>query len=114
MINNIGKKVLITSVSWFFAPDGKQYKAVFGTLKVIHTSQETLGFTPSRTHTNWYLEVGNMNLAGCQVLHLVQANEVNTNEVVDFTTDRTHATDYKEVDRKAEDYLRPSYIYRAE
>lgn len=30
---NIGDKYLITTRGWFFAPDGKQYKAVFGTLK---------------------------------------------------------------------------------
>lgn len=28
----VGKKALITTNNWFMAPDGLQYKAVFGTI----------------------------------------------------------------------------------
>lgn len=108
----IGKKVLVTSNGWFFGNDGMQYKAIYGTLKAIHTSENTLGFTPSRTHTNWYLEVGNTTIAGCQVLHCVQSDVCNTGEVSDFTSDRTHESTIK--GRHAESYIRPSYIYNSD
>ena len=71
----IGKKVLVTTSAWFVAPDGKEYKSIWGTLKCIHTSEETLGFTPSRQHTNWFIEVGDMIVAGCQVLYVNTCNE---------------------------------------
>lgn len=39
----VGKKALITTDQWFFAPNGEQYKAVYGTIKGVYDSQLTLG-----------------------------------------------------------------------
>jgi hypothetical protein len=66
----IGKKVLMTTDRWFFAPDGNQYRAVWGTLKVIHEAGKSLGFIPNRSHANWFYEIGNMIIMGCQVLYI--------------------------------------------
>jgi len=57
MHSYINQKVLLTSQNWFYAPDGKQYKAVWGTLKGIHEAGKTLGFIPNRSHANWFLEI---------------------------------------------------------
>jgi hypothetical protein len=46
----INKKVLITTDRWFYAPNGKQYRAAFGTLKGVHEAGETLGFIHNRAH----------------------------------------------------------------
>lgn len=117
MKNLIGHKVLITSTSWFFAPDGRQYRAVFGVLVAIHTSQDTLGFTPSRTHTNWYVQVGNVTIAGCQVLQCVKTDECDTGAVEDYSCDRTvdrqHTPGEDPRLKNSEMYVRPSMIYRA-
>jgi hypothetical protein len=112
---SIGKKVLVTSSSWFLAPDGKQYKGAFGVLKSINTSESTLGFTPNRTHTNWFLQVGNLSIAGCQVLQIIETETCNTEEVTDFTVDRTEQDLSRQnpVGKKAEFYTRGSYIYNA-
>lgn len=67
----IGKKVLVTTSAWFFAPDGKLYRGVWGTLKAVHTTKEDLGFNPNARHTNWMAEVGNTMIAGCQLLYFV-------------------------------------------
>lgn len=108
----IGKKVLVTTQGWFIAPNGVQYKGAFGVLKAIHTSESTLGFTPSRTHTNWYLQVGNITIAGCQVLYCVESNECNLGMVEDFSIERTHGDLI--IGRNAEKFNRGSYIYNAD
>lgn len=113
-VNLINKKVLITCREWFVAPDGRQYKAVHGTLTSINTSETTLGFTPSRTHTNWYIQIGNMTIAGCQVVYCVESDSVNFDLVTDYTTERTVQEHFPVTHLKAEEYLRPSYIYDAE
>lgn len=77
----IGKKVLITTQGWFYGKDGKQYRAIHGTLKAVHESAKTLGFIPNRAHANWYFEIGDMVIMGCQVLYVQQADEVNTGNV---------------------------------
>lgn len=107
----IGKKVLVTTNGWFVAPDGKQYKSAFGTLEAIHTSEDTLGFTPSRTHTNWYLQVGGLQVAGCQVLYCIESETCELGEVTDFTVERTHQV---AATHHAETYKRGSYIYNAD
>ena len=76
MLAYINKRVLVTTTNWFFAPDGKQYKAVYGTLKNLHQAEAVLGFKPDRAHTNWFVEIGAMMIAGCQVLYCVQSDEM--------------------------------------
>lgn len=65
------QSVLITTSSWFFAPDGQEYRAVWGTLKGIHEAGKTLGFIPNRSHANWFIEIGGMVIMGCQVMYVI-------------------------------------------
>lgn len=83
----INRKVLITTSAWFYGPDGKQYRAVWGTLKAIHEAGKTLGFIPNRSHANWFVEVGNMVIIGCQVMYVLQVDEEpDTGIVHDYST----------------------------
>lgn len=101
----VGKKVLCTCQSWFVAPDGKQYKALWGELKAIHEAGKTMGFIPNRAHANWFYEIGGMVIMGCQILFLVKCDDrPNTEKVKDWT-----ATDEKGLS----EYERPTYIYIA-
>lgn len=81
-----GKKSLITADNWFYAPDGKQYRAVFGTVKSIKTAEETLGIKPNGRSTNWYVEIGNMTIAGCQIHYAIRTDECNLDRAGDWTT----------------------------
>ena len=73
----VGKKFLITTDQWLLAPDGEQYKAVFGTVKAINTDEETLGIKTNRGSTNWYVTIGDMAVAGCQLHYVIRANDCN-------------------------------------
>lgn len=70
----IGQKFLITCDNWFFAPDGQSYKAVFGEVKGVHSDKETLGIETNSKSTNWYLEIGNVIIAGCQIHYAVRTD----------------------------------------
>lgn len=83
---------LITTRDWFLAPDGKQYKAVWGKIKV-YTDQETLGVKTNAHSTNWYLIVGDessakrMVVAGCQVYYaMVCLQKPNVDRVKEIRT----------------------------
>lgn len=69
-----GDKVLITTDGWFYAPDGNSYRAVYGTVKGIFTAEDTLGVKPNGKSTNWYVEIGNMTVAGCQIHYAVKSD----------------------------------------
>lgn len=71
MKNYLNQKVLITTQDWFYAPDGKQYRAIWGTLKGVHEAKSVLGFVPGRTHDNFFIEIGNAAIAGCRGLYCV-------------------------------------------
>lgn len=77
MIPQLDKTYLITVDNWFYAPDGQSYRAVFGTVKAIHTDEEALGIKTNRASTNWYVAIGGMMIAGCQIHYCIQADEVN-------------------------------------
>lgn len=103
----IGKKVLVTTSSWFYGKDGRSYRAAYGTLKAVHEVSKTLGFTPSRTHANWTIEIGHMVIMGCQVMYVAQLDEVNLGQVKDWTTEG-------QGERGILEYERPSSIYVAD
>ncbi len=71
----VGEKALVTTQNWFLAPDGAEYRAVFGTIKGIHSDQETLGIKTNAHSANWYLEIGNMVIAGCQIMYAIKTND---------------------------------------
>lgn len=75
----VGKNVLITAENWFSAPDGQLYKAVFGKLVGVFTDYELLGVETNNYSTNWYVEVGNMVLAGCQVHYAIVTDTCDCN-----------------------------------
>lgn len=74
---NVGDKVLVTTDQWFIAPDGESYRAVFGTVKGVHTSELTLGVKTNAKSTNWYAEIGNMLIAGCQIHYCIKTDKVS-------------------------------------
>ena len=100
----IGKKMLITTDAWFFAPNGRQYRAAYGTVVAILSSEETLGVKTNAKSTNWYVEIGNMLIAGCQIHYAIQSDVVNTGDVDAFNDDAGKVTAYKH----------PSIIYNAD
>lgn len=88
MKNYIGKKVLVTTSEWFVAPNGRTYKAAWGTLHAINEAKESVGFAINRAHANWFIEIGNMVIAGCQVMYLMeQEQKPNTDVVKDWKGD---------------------------
>lgn len=78
----IGKKILATTEEWFYAPDGKNYLAIHGTLKEIHIIDGT-GLRPTRGSANYILEIGNTFINGCQINYIVQCDTVNQSNEVD-------------------------------
>lgn len=101
--NYIGKNVLITTENWFYAPDGLQYKAVWGTLIAIKTAETTLGIRPNGRSTNWYVEIGDITVAGCQVNYAVATDSVNFDDVEDAV----------QVEGRWIKSKRPTFIYNA-
>ena len=74
---HIGNTYLITADNWFFAPDGEQYRAVFGTVLAVLDSEAVLGIKPNRNATNWYVAIGDMIVAGCQIHYAMRADTYN-------------------------------------
>jgi hypothetical protein len=70
-------KYLITTDGWFFGPDGRQYKAVWGEVEV--TDDSVLGIKTNSRSTNWYVKVGtddsNVIVAGCQIHYAVKCDD---------------------------------------
>ena len=100
----IGQKVLINTDNWFIAPNGRQYRAVFGTVHAILNDTDTLGIKTNARSTNWYVKIGNMLIAGCQIHYAVATDNVQLGTVEEFTI----------VDGKAKHYRQPSTIYDAD
>ena len=73
-----GKKHLVTTQSWFFGPDGNQYRAIWGTVQVKE-AKDHYGFTPNRHHANWIVEIGDgdkkATVTGCEVLYALRCEE---------------------------------------
>ena len=77
----IGETALITTKDWFYAPDGRLYRAVFGTIKDICTDKQVLGVDTNRNSTNWYVEIGTMTIAGCQIFYATRCDFPNFGNV---------------------------------
>ena len=62
-------KYLITTDAWFYAPDGKQYNAVWGEVEIV--SDSILGIKTNVRSSNWFAKVGTEHkhviVAGCQI-----------------------------------------------
>lgn len=101
---DVGKKYLITTDNWFFTPNGVQCKSVWGTVRGVYDSKETLNIQTNRNSTNWYVKIGNMIIAGCQIHYIVKTDKVNFDSVIDFAYDSSNQNFV----------TRPSYIYNAD
>lgn len=69
---SIGDKLLVTTDNWFIGTDGQEYRAVWGTVNGIFDDKESLGVSTNRNSTNWYLSIGNMLIAGCQIHYAIK------------------------------------------
>ena len=69
-----GQKYLITCDNWFFAPDGENYRAAFGTVHAVVDAKTTLGIETNRNATNWYVVIGDMIIAGCQIHYAMRSD----------------------------------------
>lgn len=98
-------KYLITTDNWFLAPDGKQYKACFGEVKIVEDS--FLNIKTNRNSSNWFAMVGNEDnhvlIAGCQIHYAIKCeNTPNTDKVIDYTT---AGDGIKEFERPSQIYI---------
>lgn len=100
-----GDRVLVTTDNWFFAPNGLEYRAVFGTVKGVHTDEATLGIKTNSRSTNWYVEIGNMVIAGCQIHYAIHTESCNLGDVRAWQTSGESGI---------QEFIRPSAIYNAD
>lgn len=101
-------KYLISSDNWFYAPDGKQYKAAWGNVEIVEDFY--LGLKTNRNSTNWYAKVGSelnhVLIAGCQIHYAVKCEErPNVEPVGDWQADDKGVVNV---------YTRPTTIYIGE
>lgn len=100
-------KYLITTDAWFYAPDGKQYKSVWGNVEIV--SDAILGIKTNVRSSNWFAKVGSeenhLIIAGCQIHYACKCKIVpNTHKVEDYTTNSEGVIEYN----------RPTAIYIAD
>jgi hypothetical protein len=101
----VGKKALVTTDNWFFAPNGQSYRAVFGTVKNIHTTEAIFGFTPTGKSTNWFLEIGDMLIAGCQIHYALRTDKCSDSPAANYSADAANGI---------KEYQTPCQIYFAD
>ncbi|WP_273691684.1 hypothetical protein [Ketogulonicigenium vulgare] len=73
----IGKKYLISCDAFFMTPDGDSYQAVFGTVHGVQDAEQVLGIKTNSRSTNWYVVIGDMIIAGCQIHYAMRADSYN-------------------------------------
>ncbi len=98
-------KYLITTDNWFFAPDGKLYRSIWGDISILKDS--VLGVDTNRNSTNWYARIGSDDnhviVAGCQIHYAVKCElKPNTEPVEDWNYE------------KVKTFVKPTAIYLAE
>lgn len=99
----VGMKVLVTTQSWFFGKDGVQYTAIYGTLRSVYSATD-IGIRPGAGNANWYVRIGDMNIAGCQILYMEQCDSVNLGDCNEETS----------VNGDLKKYTRSTRIYQAD
>jgi hypothetical protein len=100
----IGSEVLITTDNWFYAPDGRCYRAATGKLIAI-MDDSVLGIHTNRNSTNWYVQVGNLMIAGCQIHYAIRLSKpMDVSGTI---------SDFREVGGEVKYFEHPSYIYQA-
>ena len=95
---------LINTDAYFTAPDGKTYKAVFGSVKILNAEQ-VLGIKTNAKSTNWYVQVGTEEdfviIAGCQIHYAFKCDNVHRDRCSSWTVE----------EGKVAEYTTPSQIY---
>lgn len=99
---------LITCSNWFYAPDGKCYRGVWGKV-AIHSDADTLGIKTNNKSANWYAIVGeggkSVIIAGCQIHYAcVSMKPPHTGMVKEIRINETQGNTY-EVERENIIYL---------
>ncbi|RYH04115.1 hypothetical protein EU805_01715 [Salipiger sp. IMCC34102] len=74
----LGEKYLITTDSWFITPSGESFLSVFGTVHGVVDSTEVLGIRTNAKSTNWYVVIGDLIVAGCQIHYAVRCESFDT------------------------------------
>lgn len=100
-------KYLITTDNWFYAPNGKQYRSVWGEVEIV--SDSILGIKTNVRSSNWFAKVGSENnhviIAGCQIHYAIKSeNKPNKDEAEDYSVDNG----------QVQKFNRPSNIYISE
>ncbi|QGZ16194.1 hypothetical protein Hena1_00180 [Erwinia phage Hena1] len=98
-----GQKMLITTDNYFFAPDGKQYRAAWGVCHGVQDADSTLGLKSNRGASNWFVLLGNLLIAGCQIHYAVACDTMSFG--------KTHSYDIHEGVRK--DFISDCMVYNA-
>lgn len=82
-------KHLITTEEYFVAPDGQQYKAVFGTVTIVDKRIMIGELKANPRSVNWYAQVGtgqgSIIIAGCQISYAVKCDILNYGKVTSHT-----------------------------
>jgi hypothetical protein len=100
----IGCKALITTNDWFVAPNGQTYKAAFGTVKAVLDSQQVLGVRTNARSTNWYVELGSLTIAGCQIHYAIKTDHCHLGSAKSWQVKEGGLIEYEQ----------PSTIYDAD
>lgn len=100
-------KYLITTDNWFYAPDGKTYRSVWGNVEIL--SDSILGVKTNIRSSNWFAKIGNecnfVIVAGCQIHYAVKCeNKPESGLTKDYAVEQGEVKNYE----------RPSSIYIAE
>ena len=97
---DLSGKYLITTDSWFYAPDGLKYRSVWGEVNLMEDSE--LGIKTNRNSSNWYAHIGSKNkgviVAGCQIHYAVRCEKPpNTGRVKEQYYGESAAHEYERV-----------------
>ena len=97
---------LITTDEWFYAPDGKLYRAVWGNVQIV--TDDILGIKTNARSSNWFAKVGSEDnhliIAGCQIHYSCRCDEPPTAK---------YTEDFAVVDGEVKEFQRPTSIYIA-
>jgi len=97
-------KHIVTTDNWFYGPDGKQYKGVYGNVEILEDNP-TLGIKTNMRSTNWYAKVGTPEkyiiIAGCQIHYAVRTDQAPP---------EGNISDYAVEQGECKNYVRPTSI----
>jgi len=96
MIEN-GKYYIVTSDTYFYGPNGYQFKAAWGVAKVLST-EDVFKFTPNRPSTNWFVKLGegekSVIIAGCQIHCAIECKERPTEREGSYEDNKSSGLSY--------------------